>query len=331
MVSATDPAASADVRRYALGRAGQAVFVLWAAFTLSFLIMYALPSDPAQLIAGTDNNVTPEQLEALRHEYGLDRSLIAQYADQLGDAVQGDLGRSLRSGREVTTLISEAVPATAQVAGLAFLLALFGGATVAIVATATRNRALANGLLSLPPLGVAIPSFWIGLLLLQQFSFNWEWFPAIGNEGWRSVILPAVALAIPTGALIAQVLAKSLHRTLREPYIDTARAKGASRGRVHLRHAVRNASLPALTMAGIIVGNLLSGAVVIETVFSRSGLGRVTSAAVADQDIRVVQGLVLFGALVFVTVNLAVDLLYPILDPRIVRSQRRARPAVSPA
>jgi peptide/nickel transport system permease protein len=322
---------SSDLGRYVLRRVAQAMFVLWAAFTVAFVIMYALPSDPAQLLVGSDNAVSSEQLDALREEFGLDRSLIAQYVGQLGDVVRGDLGRSLRSGREVTELIGEAIPPTAQVTGLALAMALIGGSTVAMVATATRSRALANLLLALPPLGVAIPSFWLGLLLVQQFSFNWAWFPALGNQGWRSVILPAVTLAVPTAALIAQVLAKSLQQTLREPYIDTARSKGATRSRVHLRHAARNAALPALTLAGIIVGNLLSGSVVTETVFSRSGLGRVTSQAVADQDLPVVQGLVLLGAAMFVTVNLAVDLLYPVFDPRIMRSPRPTRPAMSPA
>jgi peptide/nickel transport system permease protein len=316
---------------YLAGRVGQAVFVLWAAFTVSFLIMYALPSDPVRLLAGVDNNVTQEQMEALRHQYGLDRPLAVQYVHHLGAVSRGDLGRSLRSGREVTTIIGEAIPATAQITGLALILAVIGGGAVAIGASATRNKSLANLLLALPPLGVAVPGFWLGLLLLQQFSLNWALFPALGNDGWRSVILPAITLAIPTGALIAQVLAKSMRNTLREPYIDTARAKGASRSRVQFRHAVRNAALPALTMAAIIVGQLLSGSVVAETVFSRSGLGRVTSAAVADQDIPVVQGLVLFGACVFVVVNLVVDLLYPVLDPRIVRGRRRTPVVVAPA
>jgi peptide/nickel transport system permease protein len=307
---------------HAARRLAQALFVLWAAFTVSFLIMYALPSDPVQLLVGTDNAVTPEQADALRHEYGLDRPLVIQYLDQLGHVVRGDLGRSLQSGREVTTIIAEAVPATAQVAGAALVLAVLGGGALALTATGTRRSWLANVLLGVPPLGVAIPSFWLGLLLLQQFSFNWSWFPALGNEGWRSVVLPAVTLAIPTGAFLAQVLAKSLRATRREPYIDTARAKGAGAVRVQLHHALRNAALPALTMAGLIVGQLLSGAVVAETVFSRNGIGRVTSTAVAAQDIPVVQGLVLFGATVFVVVNLAVDLLYPVVDPR----TRRATP-----
>lgn len=316
----------AGIGWYVLRRAAQALFVLWAAFTVSFLILYALPSDPVSLMSGGQaNDLTPDQLAALRHEYGLDRPLWAQYGAKLLDLVRGDLGRSLQSGRPVTTLISESLPATAQITGLALLLAVAGGGAIALAATTVRNRTVSQVLLGLPPLGVAIPSFWIGLLLLQQFSFTWNLVPALGNEGWRSLVLPAVTLAIPTGAMLAQVLAKSLRTTLREPYIDTARSKGASVARVQLRHALRNASLPALTMAGIIVGNLLSGSVVVETVFSRSGLGRLTSASVGAQDIPVVQGLVVFGALVFVTVNLVIDLVYPLLDPRIVRHAPRVR------
>jgi peptide/nickel transport system permease protein len=309
--------------RYLLRRTGQAVFVLWAAFTVSFLILYALPSDPVSLMTGgQSNDFTPEQLDALRHDYGLDRPLLQQYFSKLGNALQGDLGRSIVTGRQVTTLIADALPATAQIAGLGLLLAVLGGGSIAVLSTATRSRRLSQFLLGLPPLGVAIPSFWLGLLLLQQFSFNWALVPALGNEGWRSVVLPAITLAVPTGAMIAQVLAKSLRTTMHEAYIDTARAKGATPRRVQLHHALRNASLPALTMAGIIVGNLLSGSVVVETVFSRTGLGRMTSASVSAQDIPVVQGLVLFGALVFVVVNLVIDLIYPLLDPRIVRPRR---------
>ncbi len=326
--------AEASLGRYLLRRAGQAVFVLWAAFTVSFVILYALPSDPVSLMTGgQSNDLTPDQLAALRHEYGLDRTLPSQYVDQLTHLLRGDLGRSLQSGRPVSELITESLPATAQIASLALLLAIVVGGAIAVASTTVRNRSLSNLLLGLPPLGVAIPSFWLGLLLLQQFSFNWSIFPALGNEGWRSLVLPAITLAVPTGAMIAQVLAKSLRTTLREPYIDTARAKGASPARVQARHALRNASLPALTMAGIIVGALLSGSVVVETVFSRTGLGRLTAGAVSAQDVPLVQGLVVFSALVFVSINLAIDLLYPVLDPRIVGGARvqRRRAAVVPA
>ena len=205
---------------------------------------------------------------------------------------------------------------------------MFGGG-LAIVGTLVRSRGLSNTLLGLPPLGVAIPSFWLGLMLVQWFSFQIHLFPAVGNKGFSSIVLPAITLAVPTAALIAQMLSRSLRHSLDEPYVDTARAKGAGPLRVHFRHALRNASLPALTVTGLIVGELLAGAVVTETVFSRAGIGRLTATSVSAQDIPVVQGIVLFAAAVFVLVNLAVDLLYPLLDPRIVRRTRGARPAAS--
>ncbi len=172
-------------------------------------------------------------------------------------------------------------------------------------------------LLALPPLGVSLPTFWVGLLLIQFFSFRISIFPALGNEGLASLVLPSVTLAVPVSASIAQVLARGLRTALAEPYVETARAKGASRARVHLRHAFRNATIPALTIVGVIVGNLLAGAVVVETVFSRVGIGRLTVTAVNGQDIPLVQGLVLLAAAVFVATNLVVDLLYPVVDPRI--------------
>jgi peptide/nickel transport system permease protein len=159
--------------------------------------------------------------------------------------------------------------------------------------------------------------FWVGLMLVQVFSFQLRLLPSVGAKGLESLVLPAITLGLPTGALVAQVLAKSLSAALDEPYVVTARAKGAGRVAIHLRHALRNAALPALTVLGYVVGNLLAGSVVVETVFTRPGLGRLTVSAVSVQDIPLVQGIVVFAAAVFVSVNLLVDLIYPVLDPRI--------------
>ncbi|WP_345800437.1 ABC transporter permease [Microbacterium sp. AZCO] len=319
--------------RYLSRRLLQAVGVLWAAYTVSFLVLYALPADPVRLLAGGDaSDVTADQLAELREQYGLDQPLIVQYFRQLADVLHGDLGTSIVTGRPVTEILAEAIPPTAQIAVVGFVLAVVFGGGIAFFATYTRNRALSDFLVGLPPLGVAVPSFWFGLLLIQWFSFTIPLFPAVGDGGPLSVVLPAITLAVPTGAVIAQLLTKSLDTTLREPYIDTAWAKGARRPRVHLRHALRNAALPALTMTGLIIGQLLAGTVVTETVFSRPGIGRVTASAVQQQDIPVVQGVVLFAATVFVLANLAVDLVYPLLDPRIELKPRRApKAAVVPA
>lgn len=316
------------MRRYVIKRLAQAVGVLWAAYTVSFVVLDFLPGDPvtAMASAGMDSgDVDPARLAALRHEYGFDKPVLVQYADYLGRAVRGDFGDSISTGRAVTSTLTDALPQTLQLTGAALLLAVLLGGGLAVVATYTSRRWLRQLLLSLPPLGVSVPTFWVGLLLVEAFSFRLHWFPAFGNDGLLGLVLPALTLAIPTGAQVAQVLAKSLLTALDQAYVETARAKGAGRWRVHLRHALRNASLPALTVVGLLVGQLIAGSVVVETVFSRDGLGRVTAAAVTSQDIPLVQGVVVFGALIFVATNLLVDLVYPLLDPRIVvASDRRA-------
>ncbi|MDQ0649360.1 peptide/nickel transport system permease protein [Microbacterium natoriense] len=312
------PTSRSTIVRYIASRLGQSLIVLWAAYTVSFIVLYALPSDPVALLAGGDaSDVTPEQLAELTAQYGLDKPLVVQYLLRLGGVLRGDFGTSIATGRPVSEVIGEAVSPTLQLVGLAFLIAVLAGAGLAVLATYVRGRALSTFLLGLPPLGVAIPSFWFGLMLIQWFSFQLPLFPAMGDKSAVSLVLPSIALALPTGAMIAQLLSKSLATALGEAYIDTARAKGADRRRVHLRHALRNAALPAITMTGLIVGQLLSGTVVTETVFSRPGVGRVTASAVQQQDIPVVQGIVLFAAAAFVLANLAVDLVYPLLDPRI--------------
>ncbi|MEV5535092.1 ABC transporter permease [Streptomyces prunicolor] len=319
------------MRRYVIKRLAQAVGVLWAAYTVSFLVLDFLPGDPVTAMAGAgmdSGQVDPAQLAALRHEYGFDKPVLVQYADYLGKAVRGDFGDSVSTGRPVSSTLADALPQTLQLTGAALLLAVFLGGGLAVLATYTSRRWLRQLLLSLPPLGVSVPTFWVGLLLVETFSFRLHWFPAFGNDGLRGLILPAVTLAVPTGAQVAQVLAKSLLTALDQAYVETARAKGAGRWRIHLRHALRNASLPALTVVGLLVGQLIAGSVVVETVFSRDGLGRVTAAAVTAQDIPLVQGVVVFGALIFVVTNLVVDLVYPLLDPRIVVASGRKAVAV---
>ncbi|WNI26782.1 ABC transporter permease [Streptomyces sp. ITFR-16] len=316
------------MRRYLAGRLLQAVFVLWAAFTLSFAVLYLLPGDPVSIMAGgagDTNDVSPEQLAELRRTYGLDKPVLEQYGTQLRHALRGDFGISVQSGDKVGHMIGTALPATLQLTSGALVLALVLGAGTALLATYTRWRWLRQLLLSLPALGVSAPTFLVGLVLVQIVSFRWGLVPAFGNEGFGSLVLPVITLSLPTGAVLAQVFAKSLRTTLAEPYVETALAKGASRARVHFRHATRNAAIPPLTVVGVLVGNLLAGSVVVETVFSRTGVGRITATAVSAQDIPVVQGLVVFGALVFVLANLAVDLLYPLIDPRITTSAAVAR------
>lgn len=309
--------------RYLGRRLLQAVFVLWAAFTVTFGVLFLLPSDPVSIAldaGGSGTYVDPAVAQALRVRLGLDQPLWHQYLSSLWHALQGNLGTSVATGTPVTHSVLTALPKTLALAGTALGIAVVLGVGVALAATYTRSRLLSQVLLSLPPLGVSVPVFWVGLILLQVFSFRLGLFPAFGDSGGATLVLPAVALALPTSAVIGQVLATSLQSTWRQPFIETARSKGASRWRIHTRHALRIASIPALTLAGIVVGNLLAGSVVVETVFSRNGVGRLTQSAVSTQDLPVVQGLVVLAALVFVLVNLAVDLVYPLVDPRITRS-----------
>ncbi|MCD0450916.1 ABC transporter permease [Actinocorallia sp. API 0066] len=309
------------MRLYVLHRMGQAAVVLWAAYTVSFLILVLLPGDAIAALTGAGGaaaSVSPERLAELRREYGVDKPVLVQYGTHLADAVRGDFGASFATGRPVGSLIAEALPQTLTLTLTALALALVLGAGVALAATYGSRPWLRQLLLSLPPLVGSVPAFWVGLMLIQFLSFRFRIFPAFGDDGWRGLVLPALTLAVPTAAIVAQVLARSLTTALAEPYVRTARAKGAGPVRVHLRHALRNASLPALTVAGLLVGGLLANSVLVETVFSRNGLGRVIVAAVTAQDVPVVQGVVVLSAAVFVVVNLIVDLLSPLVDPRIV-------------
>lgn len=311
--------------RYVIVRVLQAIGVLWAAFTISFAVLFLLPSDPVQMAVDADPGVPPDPaaIAELRARYGLDRSVPEQYWTALTHAVRGDLGRSLNTGQTVTGALAQSIPSTLALAGLALLLAIVFGAALAVAASYTRRPWLRNLLTALPPIGAAMPTFWVGLLLLQLFSFRLRLVPAFGGTGFSGTILPAITLAVPVGAVIAQVLHSGLATTWRQPFVEVAFAKGASRLWVQWRHVLRAAAGPALTVAGLWVGTVLAGSVVVETVFSRGGLGRLTQNAVLHQDIPVVQGIVLIAALAFVVVNLAVDLIYPLLDPRVAVAREK--------
>ncbi|MFK0171010.1 ABC transporter permease [Streptomyces sp. NPDC090306] len=311
---------AATVARYLAGRVLRAVFVVWAAFTLAFAALRLLPGDPVALMLsgrGGFDTLDPGEVARAKAELGLDRPLPVQYAHALVDALHGDLGASLQTGQPVTRMITDALPSTLALGGTALVLALAAGCALAVGAHLAVSPTLRQLLRSVPSLAVSVPSFAVGLLLIQLLSVRWHVFPSLGGTGATGLVLPAFTLAIPGAALVAQVLGKSLHTVLREPYADTVRATGAGRARLLLGHGLRNAAIPAVTVVGLLVGYLIGGAVVVETVFSRPGMGRITQAAVSTQDLPVVQGVVVLASFVFAVVNLGVDLLYPVLDPRI--------------
>lgn len=312
--------------RYVAGRIGQTVLVLWAAFTVSFVVLYLLPSDPASILlsqaTGGGGSVSPAELAALKHEYGLDQPVIVQYFRQVTDVLHLDFGRSISQGQPVASLLAQNIPTTLSLSAFALVLTVVSGVLLAFVATYVRTPWLRRALERLPSVGVSLPTFFVGLLLIQLFSFTFRWFPAAGSAGFSSLVLPAVTMALPTSAVLAQVLIRSLNDTLGEAYLTTARAKGLGRFVIHSKHAFRNAALPALTILGLLLGATVTQAVVAETVFSRVGLGRLAQQAVLAQDIPVVQGIVVIAAGLFVGINLLVDLIYPFIDPRVIRAPR---------
>jgi len=303
-----------------LWRLAQALLVLWAAFSLSFAILYALPGDPVAILlaqSGEPGTADPAQVAELRARYHLDGSLWQQYGGALWRLLHLDLGVSLQTGKPVAAALAAALPATLALAFAALLLAVPLGIGVALAARQVRRRPLQAALHNAPALVVSLPTFWVGLLLLQLFSFRLHWLPAMGEHGVASLVLPALTLALPCAAMIAQVLGRSLASVSQQPFVQALRSKGVGRWRLLWRHVLHNAAIPLLSLTGTLLGNLLAGAVVTETVFSRDGVGRLAQAAVASQDIAVVQGVVLLAATLYVLTNLLTDLLYPRLDPRL--------------
>jgi ABC-type dipeptide/oligopeptide/nickel transport system permease component len=285
--------------------------------TLVFFMIHLLPGDPAQEIAAGGIGSSPEQIEAIRVRLGLDKPLYEQYWQFVKRTAQGDLGRSIYRNRPVSTMIRERVGATLQLTLAGIGVAILIGVPLGIVAAVRQNSWVDSLSMTVALTGVAMPSFWLGLLLIWLFAVRLNWLPIIGGSGIKGLILPAFTLGFGAAALIARLVRSSMLEVLRQDYMLTARAKGLTGRVVVLNHGLKNALIPVVTIVGLQFGNLLGGAVVIETVFARQGIGRMAIDGILTKDFPVVQGTVLFAALVYVTVNLAVDLLYSVLDPRI--------------
>lgn len=309
--------------RYISVRVGQAILVVWLTYTVVFFAIQLLPSDPITIFLSSDSAVDPALIDAMKSFYGYDKPVLDQYFAQLLNLLQGNFGYSLANGQTVTDKIGSVVGSTIALASTALVFAVLIAGLIAVAASLGRNNLLKRFLLNLPPLFSAIPVFWLGLLLLQLLSLRLKVMSLFPDGSVLSFVVPAFVLSIPISAPIAQVFLKSIETTLAQPFVDVLRAKGASRSWIFFRHVLKNAAAPALTVLGITIGALFAGSVITETVFSRAGLGQVLLKAVTEQDIALIQGLVLLTAIVFVAVNLVVDLLYPLLDPRILRSQNR--------
>lgn len=291
--------------------------VAWGAATLTFLAVQITPGDPAYaIVGGPEANPSPEVVAQVRAEYGFDQPLIVQYGRYLGRLVVGDLGTSYRLQSPVTRVLGEQIVGTLQLAAVAAVLAIVLALVVAVF-TAKRGPAVRGGATAVELFLASSPSFWLGILLLTVFSYSLHWLPSVGNADWRSLVLPSLTLALPIAAVLSQVLRGSLEEVLEQPFITTARARGLSDAAVRVRHGLRHSLIPLATMAGFVVGGLLGGTVIVESLFTRQGLGRTLLAAVNAKDMPVVLGVVLLSAVVYLVVNLVVDLLYPVLDPRL--------------
>ena len=302
------------VIRPVLVRLGSSVLVLWGAVTVAFAGLHLTPGEVVDLLIGS-STVTPEVRAHIIAEYGLDRPLPVQYAAYLGRMLHGDLGQSYQLHEPVAAAIGAQIGSSVQLMLCSFTLAAVVSVTVAVL---TAGRRWARAVFSGAELvGISIPSFWAGILLLTFFSFGLRLFPAVGGDGPESLVLPSVAMAIPVIATLSQVLREGLELTLEEPFVLTARSRGMSDLGVRLRHALRHALLPTVTLAGWLVSYLFGGAVIIESVFSRQGIGRLTLAAVVGKDLPVVMGVVLIGSLLYVVVNILLDVLYLAIDPRL--------------
>ena len=307
------------LRRVAIRAAGIAVsivVVLWGAATLAFLAFRVIPGDPVSVMLGPQAQVSEAVKDGIRAELGLDRPPLEQYLAYLGQLLRGDLGESYQLRMPVTEVIGRQLGATVQLSVLALIIALTIAFAVALLARGRAARTVAAGV---ELVVLSSPVFWIGLVLLSVFAFGLGWFPVSGSRNPATLILPAVTLALPVAALLGQVLRDGIESAERQPFTTTVRARGAAPTRLTLHHTLRHGATGALTLAAYLVGSLLGGAVLVETVFARPGLGRVTLAAITDRDLPVITGIILLSAVVFVIVNTIVELAYPLLDPRLRR------------
>lgn len=304
--------------KYLYGRIGQALLVLWAAFTASFILLQALPGDAVLIkFLNPDMGLGPKEIADIRASYGADNPVWERYFHTLWNFLAGNFGYSMQAGVPVSQGLATNLPPTLRLATFGFAVALLLAVALSFLSNLTRFAWLRAAIQSLPSLFISVPVFWLGIMLIQVFSFRLGLIPVINPGKWEGLVLPTLTLAVPISAPLAQILMRNIDEVLTQPFVTVARAKGATRNWVLWKHVARNAVLPTLTIAGILFGELLAGAVVTEAVFGLNGLGSLTQQAVGNQDTAVLQAIVVISAAAFVLINLAVDLLYPVLDPRL--------------
>jgi peptide/nickel transport system permease protein len=300
---------------YILRRLLQSVFVIFGVACVTFLVLRLVPGDPARLMVppGTSEKV----VDSLRQELGTDQPLIVQFGRFLGGLLQGDLGDSFRQGRPVLELVLDALPATLALATTTMLTAVLVAVPLGIVAAYRSGGILDRAILIFSLAGQSVPNFWLGVMLVLVFAIRLQWFPAIGMAGPGSIVLPTLTLALILVAILVRTVRQSMLEALNEDYVRTARAKGMPETKVVLVHALKNAAIPLVTILGLQVGFVLGGAFVVELIFDWPGVGLLALEAIRTRDFPVVQGVVILVAAVFTFANLAVDIAYAYLNPRV--------------
>lgn len=289
--------------------------VLFGVATLVFSLIHLVPGDPAQAMLG--DGASPEDIAQLRTRLGLDRPLTEQYARYLKGLVRGDLGTSLRTQQPVTAQIAERLPATAELASAAMLVAVALALPLGLIAAVWRGGWVDQSAMGLALVGISVPGFWLGPLLALIFAVELGWLPVSGRGTLAHLVLPAITLGSALAAILARMTRASVLEELREQYVVAARARGASRVRAVVVHALRNSLIPIVTILGLQLGAVLTGSIITETIFSWPGVGRLLIQSINFRDYPMVQGCILLIAVTYVTMNLLTDLVYGWLDPRI--------------
>ncbi|MCM3630470.1 ABC transporter permease [Paenibacillus glycanilyticus] len=295
------------------------LLVIAGSLVLVFAILYVLPGDP------TDNMIDPsvataEQIASLKQQLGVDQPFYIQFTRYINDMVRGDFGSSLLNSEPVLDKILEHFPATLALTAASALVSVTIGLVLGVLSAIHRNGPIDFIARLVGLFGISMPTFWSGILLIVLFSLQLGWFPAMGSDGWKTIVLPALTLGIVGAGFIVRMVRSSMLDIIDEHFMLTLRSKGLSERAVMYKHALRNALIPAVTMIGMLIGEMLAGTVVIETVFSRQGIGRIIGDALMAKDLPVVQGVIFFTAVIYVLVNLLVDLSYSVIDPRVRRS-----------
>ena len=308
--------------QYLWNRLAAGLLVVFGISVFTFALVHMIPGDPVRMMLG--QKATQEQVEQIREQMGLNKPLVEQYATYITGIIQGDFGTSLKTGQPVLKEILNRFPATVKIAVSAILIAIVVGIALGIVAAKYKDTIVDRAVLTLATLGVSIPGYWLGLLLMLLFAVKWKWFPIAGGTGFKDLVLPAVTLGVYASTIICRLTRSGMLEVLSQDYIRTARAKGIDETIILFRHAFRNVMIPVVTVVGLQMASLLGGAVLIEQVFSWPGIGTLAIDAIFSRDFPMIQGTTLFMGIVYVSVNIVIDLLYGFIDPRIDVSQQKA-------